>query len=232
MTGRGHPMKTVQSWLNEVNEIDLVDTYFAYFPINYEMAVDRTLTLGEVKDRARKYFLKFVRDMKRIKLKSSDTKWIFFASNRYQEGHSEIDVNLCRLDDLCSSKQAECCSWILNDFSETMGYYIAETSLTQKNIPIVLARILYENTFFGYDQKAIEEERRKLEESCKEIERGEYYTWEEVDKEMRETFGFELSDPPEPEVTEKEDAIHAAEHAYNAFCLNREIEKLREMDFH
>ena len=57
-------METVQAWLNQADEEKLADTYFAAFPINYRMIVDRALTLGEIRDRSRSQFLEFVRRMK------------------------------------------------------------------------------------------------------------------------------------------------------------------------
>ena len=38
-------MKTVQNLLNEVSEHELVDTYFAEFPIDYEMIPAKEITL-------------------------------------------------------------------------------------------------------------------------------------------------------------------------------------------
>ena len=59
-------MKTVQEWLNEVNEHELVDTYFAEFPIDYEMIPAKEMTLGEIKNRLKSRLLEFIRRMKGI----------------------------------------------------------------------------------------------------------------------------------------------------------------------
>ena len=220
-------MKTVQEWLNEIDEECLVDTYFVDFPIDYMMIANKKLTLEEINERSKKHFLDFVHNLKKLEIKRSDTTWIFFACNQYHEGYSNIDVEMCRLDDINTSEQPQSYSWLFVDFAEVMGYYIADTNLTFKNIYTVLSKILYEVSFFGYDQKLMELERNKLEESIKEVERGECQSIEEFDKELREELGLDPSDPPDPEVEEKQRAIYSAEYEYNTFCRNREIEYLR-----
>ena len=56
-------MKTVQKLLNEVNEHELVDTYFAEFPIDYEMIPAKEITLREIQDRLKNRLLEFIRRM-------------------------------------------------------------------------------------------------------------------------------------------------------------------------
>lgn len=79
-------MKTVQTWLNEVNEYELVDTYFAEFPIDYEMIPAKEMALQEIKDRLKKRLLEFIRQMKDIDIKPGGEPCIFFACKQYQEG--------------------------------------------------------------------------------------------------------------------------------------------------
>lgn len=220
-------MKTVQEWLNEIDEERLVGTYFVDFPIDYMMIANKKLTLEEINECSKKHFLDFVHNLKNLVIKSSDTTWLFFACNQYREGYRNIDVEMCRLDDINTTGQLQSYSWLFVDFAEVMGYYIADTKLTFKNIYTVLAKILYETSFFGYNQESMESERKKLEESIKEVERGEYHSIGEFHKELREELGLDPPDPPDPETEEKQRAIYSAEYEYNTFCRNREIENLR-----
>lgn len=57
-------MKTVQEWLNEVDEDKLAGTFFAEFPVDFLMIPNRELTLGEIQDRTREHFLHYVHRMK------------------------------------------------------------------------------------------------------------------------------------------------------------------------
>ena len=127
-------MDTVQVWLNKADEEKLADTYFAAFPIDYMMIADRTLTLGEIRDRSRSRFLKFVRRMKQIEIQSSDDLCVFFACKQYVEGYSKIGATMCRLADICGEDQPECYAWSFTDFARVMGYFVAETRLTLKNM--------------------------------------------------------------------------------------------------
>lgn len=220
-------METVQAWLNKADEEKLADTYFAAFPIDYMMIADRTLTLGEIRDRSRSRFLEFVRRMKQIKIQPSDDPCVFFACKQYLEGYSKIGAAMCRLTDIQGEGQPECYAWSFTDFVCVMGYFVAETRLTVKNMDCVLAEILHEVSFFGYHQEDMEAERKKLLEAEREIEEGKCRPAEEVFEELAAKYGFERQDP-DPEAEEKERAIRAAGYGYDLFCRNREIERVRE----
>ena len=217
-------MKTVQTWLNEVNEYELVDTYFAEFPIDYEMIPAKEMSLQEIKDRLKKRLLEFIRQMKDIDIKPGGEPCVFFACKQYQEGTNKIGVEMCHLNDICTMEYPECYSWLFVDFATVMGDFIADTDITRGNICSVLAQILYEMSFFGYTQEDMETERKKLEDSQVEIERGEYYTLEEV----REHLGLPPK-VPDPEAEALERDIRTAEHAYNTFCRNREIMAIKAL---
>ncbi len=217
-------METVQVWLNKADEEKLADTYFAAYPIDYMMIADRTLTLGEIRDRSRSRFLEFVRRMKQIEIQPSDDPYVFFACKQYVEGYSKISATMCRLADI----QPECYAWSFVDFARVMGYFVAETRLTVKNMDCVLAEILREVSFFGYHQEDMEAERKKLLEAEREIETGKHYSVEEVFEELAAKYGFERREP-DPEAEEKERTIRAAGYEYDLFCRNREIERVREL---
>lgn len=66
-------MKTVQKWLNNVDEKRLSGAYFVGFPINYKMIADKGLTLGEIRVKSKNRFSDFIHSMKQIEIKISDT---------------------------------------------------------------------------------------------------------------------------------------------------------------
>lgn len=220
-------METVQAWLNKADEEKLADTYFAAFPIDYMMITDRTLTLGEIRDRSRSRFLEFVRRMKQIEIQPSDDPYVFFACKQYVEGYSKISAAMCRLADIRGEGQPECYAWSFTDFARVMGCFVAETRLTLKNMNCVLAEILREMSFFGYHQEDMEAERKKLLEAEREIEAGKRYSAEEVFEELAAKYGLERREP-DPEAEEKERAIRAAGYEYDLFCKNREIKRVRK----
>ncbi len=210
-------MKTVQAWLNKVDEEALVDAYFAAFPIDYVMIADRALTLGEIRDGSKNRFLEFVCRMKQVEIPPNEDPYVFFACKQYVEGYSKVGAAMCCLSDLRGESQPECYAWSLTDFARVMGYFVAETSLTLKNMNFVLAEILHEMSLFGYCQEDLEAERKKLLEAEQEIEEGKYYSAEEVSAKLREEFGLEPREP-DPEAEEKERAIRAAGYEYDLFA--------------
>ena len=115
-------------------------------------------------------------------------------------------------------------SWILTDFDEIMGYCIAETETTIKNINDALAQIIYEMTFFGYSQEDIEKERLELEEAAKEADEGKTISAEKLFADL----GIE------PQTRDEEDSemltkIYAMENEYNQHWLRKEVEKVRKL---
>ena len=131
---------------------------------------------------------------------------------------------LCIESDILECDNPQTYSWILTDFDEIMGYYIAETETTIKNINDVLAQIIYEMTFFGYSQDDIEKGRLELEEAAKEADEGKVVS-------METTFA-DLGIEPQPrdeEVTEMLGKIYSVENEYNQYWLRKEVEKVREL---
>lgn len=112
----------------------------------------------------------------------------------------------------------------MTDHAEVMGCPLADTELARENIHEILAEILHEATFWGYTQEKLDEERAQLEASLAEAEGGKAIPAEEVFREL----GLQ----PKRECKEAkalEQEIHRAIHAYNAFCRERELAKVREL---
>ena len=105
-----------------------------------------------------------------------------------------------------------------------MGYCIAETESTIKNINDVLAQIIYEMTFFGYSQEDSEKERLELEEAAKEDDEGKTITAEKLFADL----GIETHQHDE-EDTEMLRKIYSMENEYNQHWLRKEVEKVREL---
>lgn len=104
-----------------------------------------------------------------------------------------------------------------------MGYYIAETETTIKNINDALAQIIYEMTFFGYSQEDIEKGRLELEEAEKEADEGKAVSVENLFADL----GIEPQ-PRDEEDTEMLGKIYLMENEYNQHWLRKEVEKVRD----
>lgn len=135
-----------------------------------------------------------------------------------------METVLCTKTDILACDKPETYSCILVDFAEVMGYCIADTELTKKNIYAVLAQILHEMTFFGFTQEELNEEREQLKASIKEAATGRTRSAGEVFAEL----GIE-----EEETSEQEKEILAElqeqERKYNQFQLVAECKKVRNL---
>ena len=218
-------MKTVHEWIKETDIDKLTDTYFYEYPIEYERHINSEKTVSEIKDAYRKRFYEFIEQLKSIEPKtlSDDERGIFFCHKAYGRDMKNPETVLCIESDILKCGKPQTYSWILTDFDEIMGYYIAETETTIKNINDVLAQIIYEMTFFGYSQEDIEKERLELEEAAKEAEEGKTITAEKLFAYL----GLETHQHDE-EDTEMLRKIYSMENEYNQHWLRKEVEKVRE----
>ena len=217
-------MKTVQDWLCEVDENELADTYLSYYPPPFYAIAQSEKTVREITEAIRGRFLDFVRRMRTVETRQEGEPYLFFASEEFEEGEKRIRALLIRREDAFASGDVQTYSWIMTDHAEVMGCPLADTELARENIHEILSEILHEATFWGYTQEKLEEERARLEASLAEAEGGKAIPAEEVFREL----GLQ----PKRECKEAkalEQEIHRAIHAYNAFCRERELAKVREL---
>ena len=217
-------MKTVHAWLKEVDAGKIADEYFSEYPIEYENFCRLKKTVAEIKEAYRLRLLEFLEMLCKLEVDSTAQDKIFFCHKIYSNYEEKMETVLCTSTDILACDNPETYSWILVDFAEVMGYYIADTELTKKNIYAVLAQILYEMTFFGFTQEELNEEREQLEASLKEAATGRARPAEEVFAEL----GIE-----EEETNEQEKEIlaelHEQERKYNQFQLAAECKKVKDI---
>ena len=218
-------MKTVQEWIRETDIDKLADAYFYEYPIEYERYIDSEKTVAEIKDAYRQRLCEFIGQLKSIEPKalSDDEKGIFFCHKAYGRDIKNPETVLCVKSEIIACDIPQTYSWILPDFNEIMGYYIAETETTIQNINDALAQIIYEMTFFGYLQEDIEKERLELEEAAKEANEGKTIPAEKLFADL----GIEPQ-PRDEEDTEMLRKIYTMENEYNQYWLRKEVEKVRE----
>ena len=221
----GDKMKTVHKWIKETDVDRLADVYFYEYPIEYERYINSEKTVSEIKDAFRKRFYEFIEQLKSMEPKalSDDERGIFFCHKAYGRDMKNPETVLCLESDILKCGNPQTYSWILTDFDEIMGYYIAETESTIKSINDVLAQIIYEMTFFGYSQEDIEKERFELEKAAKEADEGKTIPAEKLFADL----GIEPQ-PCDEEDTEMLGKIYLMENEYNQYWLRKEVEKVRE----
>ena len=226
MSQNGGDMKTVQEWIRETNIEEIADTFFCEYPIEYERCINYEKTVAEIKDAYRQRLCEFIEQLKSIEPKSlsDDEQGIFFCHKSCGRDMKNPETVLCIESDILKCDNPQIYSWILMDFDEIMGYYIAETESTIRNINDVLAQIVYEMTFFGYSQEDIEKERFELEKAAKEADEGKTIPAEKLFADL----GIEPQ-PCDEEDTEMLRKIYSIENEYNQHWFRKEVEKVRKL---
>lgn len=221
-------MKTVHACLKEVDAVKIADEYFSEYPIEYENFCRLKKTVAEIKEAYRLRFLEFLEMLRKLEVDSTAQDNIFFCHRVYSNYEKKVATVLCTKTDILACDKPETYSCILVDFAEVMGYCIADTELTKKNIYAVLAQLLHEMTFFGFTQEEINEEREQLVASLKEAAAGRARPAEEVFAELFEELGIEKD-----EINEQEKAMLAdlreQEINYDMFQLAAECKKVKDL---
>lgn len=173
-------METVQMYLAQLDKERLAKTYYSRIkPI--ENNSEEVSNHGYFYTHRNKIY-EFIDKMVNTKITNQDKKnkaiiiaYKFFDRN--DEGFLDyyIQTNLVYEKDLKENKfQASTYAYEFKPQSEIAGFYIANTKYANDNIYDVLADILYEASFFGYDQEDKEKIETKINEAVEEIQNGTY----------------------------------------------------------
>ena len=226
-------MKTIQEVLRELKVDEIEKCYFGEHPIELLSlkGVD-AVTIGKYRKKVSSAFQSFVVKLRNMEIvDNSDDSWILFAckltcENRLN-GHT---VELIHLKELMKEKdlsKVETYAYEFTEQKEALGFLVADTKLTQDNIMDVVVDFLYEISFFGYEQKQLAKEIKKLDEAMKEIEEHPERL-ERVD--LDELFGkYDISkEEINPEEDKLRKAYYKAEMEYIQYCRIAEMEKIKK----
>ena len=219
-------MLTLQEWLRKTDENDLVGELNARHPSSLHLIEHKDVTVRELLEREKKNFTAFIQMLRDIEITPNEDgkEYIFFGSKALRESYSDTEVYMCCLDDIRNHSDPTHYSCLLVDFSEMVGYYIADTPYTQCHIMEVLADLLYESTFTGFTQEEKDLEKKRLDEAAQEVKTpGACKPIEELWKSL----GME-PEPPDEEADALLRKVHEAEFEFDRFCFLREVKAIRE----
>ncbi len=202
-------MKTVKDYLFELDVTRLVDTYFEEYSaklfdlywfnnptdyndehIDYDETV-RELTVFEYAQAERKELYDYFKFLKSVDVKESPNlkTCIIYAFGKYEMDYrNRWQVRLLFLEDLLTDPD-NCKNRTFDavEFSEVLGFRVADNKFTQEKIYRVISRVLYIASATGYRQ----ENREKYLEHVKE-HRGDYELYMPINEWTR----FSLGDDP------------------------------------
>lgn len=148
--------------------------------------------------KARKLIQHYIKSLCTLKPNPNKDKMIFYVSHGLDEENltPKPFFNLQPLDKLGSQYPNYGCDF--NVFEETLGYYIANTWRTNKYLNDLLVDILYEMSWFGYDQSGLQKAKDDLDDSIKDIKDGNFDEADTVtihnSKEFHDFLGLDITE--------------------------------------
>lgn len=225
-------MKTVQQVLRELDEDRIIDVYLYENPIEYdrhEYLLDQTVR--DVREAVRNRLRQFIRRLKDMEITEPEDghMGILYAHRTMDDGFGSQAFNLVHMDELLGrGVECENYAYEFSPQSEIMGFLVADTPMTQRYLYDLIADVLTEASFFGFEQEELAEKKAELEQSMKEVENGtaELRTWEELKAELEN--GDLPLDEESPDEEELRYAAMEAEWAYSRHSREKELTLIRE----
>jgi len=228
-------MKTVQETLKNIDRSKLIsEVYDRHHTPLYELEKrikddEKQRTVIEIIERFKKIYNNFIDRLISLpiqKMKNNDNG-IFFVHDKYDTNFDNNEFALVYINEL-KEKGVDAQSYAFEFVKqeEIVGYLISDSKYTQDNLYELLAFILDEASFFGFENEKLEEEQRKLEESLKEIEEGKakLLSAQEVFKE----FDMDFEDENDEEKDEASRKCAEAIYEYGKIFFKREINHILE----
>ena len=228
-------MKTVQLVLRETDRDRHLDA------LAYDILYDTQLLL-ELKDRTveriqeacRSQMNAFIEYLLSLQAEPSDHMVLYLceassfdkAYNHEDKTLNLIDINEIRQDIYASSYGFE-----FSDWSEVLGYLVADNKLMREHLVELLSQFLNELSFFGTDpeehRKKVEEMHADLDQTMEEVKAGYTIPAEEVFRELAEEHGFPV-DEKDAFADSLKSEIVAAQYKYSRYCHWRERSRILE----
>lgn len=219
-------MKTVQEYFRELNEESLIRYYLYKYPINLDEIENEDLTVKAAKeliwDKLRKY-IERLRNIDTEKSKDGED-CILFYHKKMENGFPDDTSSLVYLNELMEKEEeADIYDYIFTRHAEILGFYVADTEMTQEHMIPLLTDVMHTASIFGFEQERLQDEVKKLLETAEKTENGNtvYYRLDDI----REEWGLkkEEEDPTEDELRR---AVTRASFEYDRYCKKRELKAL------
>lgn len=228
-------MKTIQQCFREANIDELVNDYLFEHPVIIRPCddFDPTKTIAEVYEGYEAKVRGLIEDIQTIEIRpqDDDDTMVFFVHHCTENEYgNDVRVTLAKLSDLLDEdKMTVSYGYEFVPLTESAGYLVADTYLTQRNISMVLIDFMFEASFFGFKQEALADAVAELEgrlDAVQDIqdEPAKYKSFEEFEASIE--WEPEKRDPLEKEAWSK---LLDAGIEYSKTATEIEEAKVREM---
>lgn len=227
-------METVQAWLNKLDTEKLINTYLSENPISYDTHKEYLdHTVREIRDKYEETLRQYIERLRHLAVKPDDygKQGLLYVRRIMSDGHRERSYNLIYMEELLEKgNNADDYAYEFTEQAVILGFLVAETPLTQRYIYELIADVLSEASFFGFEQEYLQEEKEKLLEAEREIDEGngEGTTLEEFEAELEQEQGFTFDRESDDERALSHEVV-VAELAYNSHSRKKELDLIRSM---
>ncbi len=222
-------MKTVQQHLRELDTDRLLREYLFEHPIEYGLPAFRGLSVSQIEARFAERLRSFVEHLKGLGIKDSPdgSTGIIFACRRMDWlGTGQTDYSLVYEEEaLRDGLKAPTYAYDFSEQAEIMGFLVADNEFTQRNIYGLMADVLYEASFFGFNEEFRDEALRDISRTIKNLDKGKTIPSSGL-RIMIQTCNYT---EPEEEDSEERMLRNDAEMAvmkYNEYCRDKELETI------
>ncbi|RVU73123.1 MULTISPECIES: DUF6557 family protein [Lactobacillus] len=193
-------MKTVQQTLTEMDKEEVVNEFLNRHPAKLKEFND-DMTIAEAKSKSKELVEYYIDRLLALKTKPNKDNMIFYLYQYLSNGIIHRKRGLSTIRDL-ETKGTTAANYGIEytEQAEIMGYFVAETELTQYYLLDLMQEILWDASFFGIEQENLEDALNELKEASEDEEGETYTSFEEMEKDL---FG----DKPLPPKLSKEDEI-------------------------
>jgi len=227
-------MKTVQEWLRELDTERLIEEYICRDPVQYDRDESNFgRTVGEIRD----CHIALVRDLIErlrtvlVKKPKKGYQGVLFVYRIIRDMIEEPAFGFAHIDELLEKgDEADNYAYEFCEQAEIAGFLVADTPLTIQYIYELMADVMYEASFFGFEQEDLAGEWEAIRTAEKEIEDGtaELRPWDELKTEMEEEQGYPFDEESEDEL-ELHRKIIGAVMDYSTHSMKKELTAVLEL---
>ena len=222
-------MKTVQQHLRELDTDQLLREYLFEHPIEYRLPAFRGLSVSQIEARFAERLRSFIEHLKGLGIKDSPdgSTGIIFACRRMDLLESgSIDYILIYAEEaLREGLMAPTYAYDFSEQAELMGFLVADNEFTQRRIYQLMSDILYEASFFGFDEEYRDEALNYFNRAIEDIDEGRTMTSGEPIEMFQSDYYAESEKEDSEERILRTDAERAVM-KYNEYCRNKELEQI------
>ena len=221
-------MKTVQEVLKELDTEELVTAFMERVPITPKLMRETEIPAQQLLINVRIQIEKFIDRMRTIPIKKGKNTGLFFTFETIKEFYKENAYALVHIEELKEKGlEAESYAYEFTDQAEIAGFLVSDTKRTQKDLLGLMTDVLFESSFFGFEQEKLQEEKDELNKRIQEVESPNFVgiPAEKAFEDLYKEFGIEKEIE-----TEEEKAIrniyNKAMIDYNNFLYKKALQEV------